>query len=49
MENQLITDGLIIGQNLDEGHVDSLSQDQLGQLYELQQEVKRSKGDNDTS
>ena len=39
METQLYSDSETFGMNLKDDKVDSLSQEQLGQLYELQQEA----------
>ena len=40
MEEQFISEGKI-GRNLNQNEVNSLSQEQLGQLYELQQEATK--------
>ena len=39
MEEQFIVEGKIDGRGLQQSEVDSLSQEQLGQLYQLQQEA----------
>ena len=39
MEEQFIFEGKIAGRGLQQTEVDSLSQEQLGQLYQLQQEA----------
>ncbi|XP_057293481.1 succinate dehydrogenase assembly factor 3, mitochondrial-like [Hydractinia symbiolongicarpus] len=43
LENQLQLSDSEIGKNLQKENMDSLSQDQLGQLYQLQQETVRIK------
>lgn len=39
MEEQFIFEGKIDGRSLQQSEVDSLTQEQLGQLYQLQQEA----------
>lgn len=41
MERQLKVGAHRLGQDLEEDDIDSLTQEQLGQLYELQQEAKK--------
>lgn len=43
LENQLQLSDSEIGKNLQRENMDSLSQDQLGQLYQLQQETVHTK------
>jgi len=45
MEQQFVAEGGKVGQNLKESQVNSLSQEQLGQLFQLQETTNQKERD----